>query len=40
VLGIGDDLKELRIAVHPTAVLGRTPTFAGDTTRVLGVVVG
>jgi hypothetical protein len=40
VLGIGDDLKKLRIAVDTTAVLRRTPTFTGDTTRILAVVVG
>jgi hypothetical protein len=40
VLRIGDDLKKLRIAVDTTAVLRRTPTSTGDTTRVLAVVVG
>jgi hypothetical protein len=40
VLGFGDDLKKLRIAVDITAVLRRTPTFASDTTRLLAVVAG
>lgn len=40
VIRLGDDLKELGIAVHTTAVLGRTPTFTRDTTRVPAVVVG
>ena len=40
VLGIGDDLKKLRIGVDTTAVLQRTPTFTGDTTFLLAVVAG
>jgi hypothetical protein len=31
VLGIGDDLKKLCIAVDTSAVLRRTPTFPCDT---------
>jgi hypothetical protein len=40
MIGIGDDLEELGIAVDTTTVLRRAPPFTGDTTRVLAVVVG
>jgi hypothetical protein len=40
VVGIRNDLKKLRIAVDTTTVFRRTPTFTGDTTRVLAAVVG
>jgi hypothetical protein len=40
VIRIGDDLQELGIAADTTAVFRRTPTFTGDTTRVLTLVLG
>ena len=40
MIGISDDPKELGIAVDTATVLGRTPAFAGDTTRIGVVVIG
>ena len=40
MIGIGDNLEELGVAVDTPTVLRRTPTFTGDTARVLAVVVG